>query len=307
MTDLQKNIVEAAAELGRQANGAEIITIDNVAQIEGVPDKVPAVLMLGIHPQILPINNLLDHYRILPARKKGTACAQSLDGFIDLTKRHQTQHSAVFASTNWEKPSLTTIINYHRIDDDNGKADFLDHKVHYSFPLSDEWVAWQEKNKEKMSQEDFALFVEEQIACLATPTEEEEKETQDIFMMTLAKPTKMMELSRGLKVTVNSEVGQDVRLSDGTGSLTWNESHKDMNGKPLNVPGAFMLCIAPFKNGERIRLKVLLRYRVMRGVVSWYYQIYRPDIAIVTAVKTAMDKVAQETGLPVFEAEAERP
>jgi len=302
---MNETFIKDTATLGAKATGAEIIQIANVANLPGVPAEIPAALIRGDKPQIIPINDVLDAYRLLPARKNGTAKVETLTSFIDLTNRHKTTNSAIFAATEWRKPSLTSVINYHHTGDESGLADHLDHRIVYDFPLSQEWQAWKNKDGEVMSQADFAAFIEDRIADLAAPDEEETVDTAKLFATTVATPAKMVELSRGLAVHVDATVKQNTILQSGEGQITWVESHNGADGKPIQVPGLFIIRLAPFVGGEAVRIPVRLRYRVRGGSLVWSYQIYRPDLAISEVVTAAIAKVTQATNLPVYEGKPE--
>lgn len=295
------NDVQAIANLGAQASGVEIITIDNAAKLPGVPDHVPAALVKGEKPLILPLKNLFDCYRALPERKTGMAVTTSLTSFIDLVNRHKTEHSAIFAETNWRSPTFCAVINYHHTNNENSAADYLDHQIKYDFPLSEEWKTWLDKNGEEMEQGEFAAFIEDRIADLATPEPQETDEAKKRFQTTAAMPAKMMELSRGLQINVESKVRTSTKLQSGESSIVFEEQHKDVAGQDITVPGLFYLNIPPFTNGELKRVPVRLRYRVRNGTISWLYQLYRPDLVINDTVKAAIEKTKEETVLPFFE------
>jgi len=101
---MNETFIKDTASLGAKATGAEIIQTANIANLPGVPEQIPAALIRGDKPQILPIMDVLDAYRLLPARKIGTAKVETLTSLMDLTNRHKTTHSAIFAATDWHKP-----------------------------------------------------------------------------------------------------------------------------------------------------------------------------------------------------------
>lgn len=301
-----KNDVQAIADLAARASGVEIITVENVAKLPGVPDRVPLALYKGDKPLLSPLEKLFDRYRTLPERKTGTADATSLTSFVDLVNRHKTEHSAIFIETDWRFPKFFAIINYHHTNGENGVADYLDHRIVYEFPRSNEWRVWLEKNGVEMQQGEFAAFIEDRIADLATPEPQEIEEAKQRFQTTSATPAKMMELSRGLQVNVESKVRTSTKLQSGESSIVFEEQHKDAAGQDITVPGLFYLNIPPFTNGELKRVPVRLRYRVRNGTISWLYQLYRPDLVINDTVKAAIEKTKEETGLPVFEGHPEK-
>lgn len=298
--------LRTAADLGVKAQGAEIVTVTPPAGLAGLPASVPMLLTRGDNPSVASIARTLEDYRLHPRRKKGTAEAQTFDSFCELTNRHKTGNSAIFADADWRKPSFTAVIDYHHLGKD-GQPDYGGHRVHYAFPLSEEWQAWNKMNGQKMTQEDFACFLEDRVAELAAPTDHERDWLERDFATTVATPSQLVELSRGLQVNVASKVKAAHTLANGEGQIIWEESHHDANGAPLKVPGIFILSCPPFFMGDKVRIPVRLRYRAAGGSVVWFYQIYRPDQFITEHVRHALFDARERTGLLAYEGKPEMP
>lgn len=291
--------LEAAANLGAQAKGVELITVESTEDLAGLPLKVPALLIRGHEPCIEDVSHILEKYRLHPARKTGTASSQTLISFIDLTNRHKTDDSAIFADLNWQKPSLMTIIDYHEATN-GGVADNCHHRIRYEFPLSDEWKIWIKNDGEIMSQQDFAYFLEDHIPDLSSPTDPETVAFERDFSTTIATPARLIELSRKMQVNVSSVIKNATTLQTGEGQIQWEETHTGSDGQPVKVPGIFILSIPPFFMGEKVRIPVRLRYRVSGGKMNWFYNIYRPDQVITEHVERALIDAATQTELPSY-------
>lgn len=292
------------AELGVKAGAAQVLGLDlSSLEDDGLPKSLPLVWDPKAG-QLVSLKTFAEAYRLRPREKAGSAVVYTLDSFITLTKRHQTAHSAVFANTDWRAPTFTSVIDYHP-SETGGGADNGKHRVHYAFPLSEEWKAWVEMDGEFMDQMKFAIFLEDRIADLSSPTDAEKIALERDFATTVANPAQLIQLSRGLKVHVSSQVAAEHVLQSGAGEIKWSEQHQGSDGKPLVVPGMFLLDIAPFFMGEKSRIPVRLRYRVAGGKVLWMFQIYRPDVHVTERVQTDLDAVAKETGLPCFEGKPE--
>ncbi|CAM5575058.1 hypothetical protein MAUB1S_09666 [Mycolicibacterium aubagnense] len=296
--------LQAAADLGAKAHGIEIIQINRPEGMQGVPASIPAALRRGDTPNVENIAHLFSYYRTHPERKSGQALALTFETFCELTGRHKTEHSAIFANTDWKKPAFTAVIDYHE-KVTAGRADNGKHRVHYAFPLSEEWQAWVAQDGKPMKQEEFAWFLEDRVAELSSPTDHEKVTYSDQFATTVATPAQVVELSRGLRVHIDTKVKASTTLQSGEGQIAWEETHNGDDGKPIKVPGLFLLYIAPFFMGEKVRIPVRLRYRVKDGQTVWFYQIYRPDIAITEHLREHMLKAKNILELPVFEGSPE--
>lgn len=284
--------------LAQDAAGITIVDIRAPDSAPGIPSTIPVGIKHGERPEVIDLSRHFEAWRFVPQFRRGTAKALTLQSFIDLTNYHKVERSAVFADTNWQAPSFTAVIDYH--DKPTDAPDFGKHRVAYQFPLSPEWVAWTKQDGQKMNQADFAAFLEDHIPELASPSDAE-RVFEDTFQTKVATPAELMQLSRGLQVNIEARVKNVSTLQTGEGQIQWEEAHKDADGKPLKVPGLFVLAIAPFFMGEKIRIPVRLRYRASGGTVIWFFQIYRPDQFVTERVRDDLDTVARETGLPVYE------
>lgn len=289
--------LQLVADLAKASVAPQVVHVDTLAP--GLPKTVP-FLWDGARGVAVDLKPLMEKHRLKPVAKSGTAKALTLESFIALVNRHKVDGtSAVFAATDWRQPKFSAVIDYAPpgTDPDNQK-----HRIDYAFPLSEEWQAWVAVSKAgAIEQGALAEFIEDHIADLSSPTDLERVELEDKFSTTIATPAEIMKLSRGLQVHVEARVKNVVTLQSGAAQMAFEESHKDADGKPLFVPGLFMLQVAPFFGGERIRIPVRLRYRQAAGSVKWMLQLYRPDIHVTGRVRDDLAQVASQTGLPTYE------
>lgn len=288
--------VEAALEVALKLHGAHIIElIPQGPRVAALPNAKGGI-------ELHSLKKLIDEYADRPDRKEGTATLTSITSFIAFLNRHKDSSSAVFANTG-DSPSLTAIFDYHELKGGNSLARFCQHKAHYSFPLSKEWLAWKAKNERWLEQADFAAFLEDRIADVADPSMANDavNELLQTIECSLAGPSKLMSLARGLTIRVDSKVTNAQRLSSGETQMVFVSEHKDADGAPISVPGAFLLAIPLFRGGALYRIPVRLRYRTNQGKISWSIALYRTEEVFDHAVQEAIKAVTEGTGLPVFE------
>lgn len=252
-------------------------------------------------------------YRSHPKRREGTATFTKVESLIDHVNRFKNEDSALFACDNRSTPSIAAVLDYHdAVNDENGEATPLDpkprfgsHRSLFRFPLSDEWAAWNGSNAKPMSMSGFASFLEDRIVDVLDPDAggglgEELQRFIALCGGKIASPAKLIELSRGLQVFENSVVGEMTKLSSGEAQIEFKSEHVDAKGKPLNVPGLFLIAIPVFKHGERFRIAARLRYRkTAEGIVFWY-ELWRAEQVFDTAFSEACEVVRSKTGLPLF-------
>ncbi|GHE50817.1 hypothetical protein GCM10019059_07390 [Camelimonas fluminis] len=307
-TSLSGDAVKEVAALVK--TGA--LTVTNITPplgSHGLPPSIPVGITNGDKPEAVSLKPLIDQWRQRPERKTGQAKVLTLASFVDLTNRHKTRNTAIFADSNWRAPSLTAIVDYHEanvsgVEDTGAAAPIADngkHRIHYAFPLSEEWQVWVDQDGVKMGQADFAAFIEDHIAELASPTPEETSRMQEMFATTVASPAKLVELSRGLQINVDSKIKNHSTLQSGEIQMQFEETHTGGDGQPIKVPGMFILSISPFFRGEVLRIPVRLRYRAASGSIVWFFQMFRPDQYVTERVVKDLARAAEQTGLPAYE------
>ena len=246
------------------------------------------------------IKQFVDPYRDNPERIRGTATLHELDDFIRHVERFKIAgQTCVFVDRYSDAPSMLAVYDYHA----NQEPDFGIHRGVYTFPRSDEWLAWTKQSGQAMNQATFAAWLEEHLADIADPSlaGETSKSFASLFDCHFAGHSKLLELSRGLAVHVDERVENAVNLASGEGSIQYATSHTDGKGAPLKVPGAFLLGLPVFRGGELYQVPVRLRYRTSGGGISWSFSLHRADAVFDDAIKGAVLAVIEECeGVPVF-------
>lgn len=300
-TPVDAHAIELVREMATEAAKPTIVELDTNGLGAGLPDTVP---FLFNAKEQLPksLKPLIDEYRTAPSRRRGTAVADTLASFIQLTNRHKDENSALFGRAIWPSPSLTAVINY---DSASSEARFGDHRITYEFPLTEEFKAWVEASGQPMDQELFAAFLEEHAAELASPMDGEKSEYERLFNETMATPQDILVLSRHLEVHVTAKAKQGVRLQSGERTVEFAEEHVDAKGQAVRIPGIFMVSVPAFVDGEPVRIPARLRYRISGGAIKWFYQLYRWESFLREQVQRDLQEAARETGLPAYEGKPE--
>lgn len=251
--------------------------------------------------------DVFDDYLKWPRRRNGTAVLTSLASFIDHANRFKDAESALFACDDRAKPGIAAVLNYNpRGGDGAALGRFGDHRSFFSFPLSDEWRAWQAMNGKAMSVPDFAKFLEDRIVDIAGPGEHPLSAAQESFINRIGGPdriatvTDLVTLSKGLRVFENGSFANAANLASGEAEVIARTEHTDANGTPLLIPTSFTLAIPVFRNDDLYVVVSRLRYRVNGGAMTLQYDLWGVDKVFDHAFTTAAERAAEETGLPLF-------
>jgi uncharacterized protein YfdQ (DUF2303 family) len=294
---LDAHAIELVSALSIESAEPSIVKITTDGLGEGLPASVPAIFDRK-QQMVRSLKERIEEHRLAPARRKGTARADTLASFIELTNRHKDDQSALFGQTAWPKPRLTAVLNY---DSSGSPARFGDHRVVYDFPLTEEFKAWVACNAQPMDQEVFAAFLEEHAAELSAPTDGEKSNYERLFNEAMATPSELIMLSRHLEVFVSAKAKQGVRLQTGERVVEFTEEHQNAKGEKIVIPGIFIVSVPAFVDGDAVRIPARLRYRISGGEIKWFYQLYRWETYLREQVGYDLKEAAKKTDLPAFE------
>ena len=305
------NLFPRIEELAVKAAGIDIVTIDAPETLDGVPNKIPVGIRHGHAPEVVSLASQFEAYRLYPQKRTGTAGVLTLQSFINLVNRHKDDDSAIFAQTAMPSPSLTAVIDYHLradVDDANVEAlaRFGKHRIHYEFPLTEEFKVWTKLDGKPMEQVDFAAFLEEHAAELAAPLDGERSEYEPLFKERFATPAELIDLSRNLEIFVASRVKRAERLQTGERVVEFVSEHNNAKGEKVEIPGIFMVSVRAFVDGDPVRIPARLRYRMGAGTIHWFYQLYRADYWMRCQVQEDLRTAGEATGLPTYEGSPEK-
>lgn len=249
---------------------------------------------------------LLEPYRTHPERRKGTARFTELSSFCEHTNRFKDEGSVVFAEVT-AAPKLLAVLDYHP-QGSTSKPRFGVHRSLYEFPMSREWTAWTHAEGKALTQDQFALFLEDRLVDVVDPTNGDVSQASVVTLfrqalgVKFAEPGELLALSRGLTVHATHKATQTFDPQSGTGTLHFHEEHnpQDQRGQSVKVPGAFIITIPVFRGGDPFIVPVRLRYRLNGAQFTWTYDLFARDRVLDKSIRDACDKVAEVTGLPVL-------
>lgn len=251
---------------------------------------------------VFDLKPILDSFRELPERRKGTAKLTDAASFVAHVNRFAGPASAVFANPNANTPSLTAVYDYNPAGPDAKVADWLRHRAVYAPELSEEWKSWTAHQDAGMNQSAFASFIEDHITDVIVPNLDDPKLASfaNLVQGKFAEPSDLLQLSRGLEVNVDTNVKNAVTLSTGEISVRYEENIRDGAGQPINVANLFQICIPVFYAGPLYRIAVRLRFRKAGDRLVWTYLLTRSDVVFEDAFRGIVERVRKETTAPVF-------
>jgi hypothetical protein len=165
--DTNSNDMKALLSHLQGLGNFETRKLESFAQGEALIAVVPA------GKSVQDLGSILDKYLPAPRRLIEAATLGTVNAFMDYVERFKTDQTVIFADGNPDRPWLHAIIDYHEasVAGASGPAPhFCSHTGTYTFPLSDEMVAWKKAaDGSLMEMADFAFFLEERLNDISNP------------------------------------------------------------------------------------------------------------------------------------------
>lgn len=223
------------------------------------------------------VTNLLDP----PVRTKQTIELLTEEDYIAYVKAYSTEleNSANFADPN--KTCFSTVFDYHDFD---GRRGTKDHVAVYNCPLSPEWVTWRTFNGNLRTQEEFARFIEENLADISKP-----------------EPATLLEVALKLQVKKGVQFVSEMRLQDGQHQFRYDETIRGTtsNGE-IKIPDTFQLLIPVFLGSKPITVQARLRYRLQESKLVIGYELVRAQRLVAEEFDKAVARVRKAVNGPLY-------
>lgn len=256
----------ALDKLARMANAAKA-----TVEVGGLTQ-----LLVPSDYKVVDLTAAVEAAKPAPSRKTGTVQLNDLDSFLTYVQQQGNPvNTRIFADVDARK--LTAIFNDHGNFVDGDRTGWRDHRAVYVAELSKEFSTWLKSDGEKMDQEPFATFIEDNIADISQPT----GETLLIVASTLQ-----------AKNEVNFSSSH--RLDNGQVQLCYTENLNASAGAngSVEIPRTFEIGARVFKGGEGYIVRARLKYRLVGGgKVKFWYELDRPDVSLEHAFKAYVDQV----------------
>lgn len=215
-----------------------------------------------------------------PARANHAPKFSTLASFCDYLNTFKETGTRIFADP--DKRAFLGVINY---SDPIAGANYCDHRANYTIALSADFQEWNEKDGTKMTQEEFALFVEENAPVFMKPD-----------------AATMRELASDLQVHNEVKFQSGTRLQDGQIQFGYVEEIQGRAGKSgdIVIPVSFDVKMPIFYGGKEETIKAWFKYRLIGGKLTLWYELYRVQEVLEKAFTAAVDDIAKVTATKVW-------
>jgi len=215
-----------------------------------------------------------------PTRKKGAVHLGDLASFnVYVADQGETWDTYIYADP--DNRTLTAVLNEHaKIKDEAG---WRDHRAVFKAELSREFTTWMQLNKKPMEQEDFAIFLEDNIADVVEPSGEQ-----------------LLQIALTLQAKTEVNFSSHKRLDNGQIQFAYSETVDARAGTGMiEIPREFTIGLRLFKNGDGYKVRARLKYRLGGGKLKFWYELDRAENAIEDAFQAYVNH-ARENGFTVL-------
>lgn len=244
-----------------------------------VPSYAPRVVDAASVPYLVLPNaskvEQLEHLYPSPFRIRRDVELNDVSSFVDYWRRFASAGQSLVAAC-LERAQMKAIFDYHKA----GEPAWCSHTATLRLKESDEWNAWVGADHRRMSQVEFAEFIENHQEEIVDPD-----------------GSSLMEVITNLQNKRNVAFRSAVRLADGRTQFEFSE--EDAPGSMV-VPQVFTIGVAPFHRYDRFKIVARLRYRIedkedRKRLVMWY-DLNEPKRVREQAFNEIAQRISDETG-----------
>lgn len=234
----------------------------------------------------------LERMQNAPFRKKGNVAFKATESFVVYVNKHKQPESLLYAQVdarNFSSPlKVLAVLNDHQPGNLNETvAGWKDFTAWLMPQASHEWKTWTQFDGKRMSQFEFAQFIEDNIKDVAN---------EDGYPT----GTDMLKMAVQFEMSQDKRIKSAIRIQSGGTNIEYVDNDDAATVERMEAFNKFMLGIPVFWQGQAYYLEAKLRYRVREGVLSLWYDLVRPDIVVDDAVKQILSDIEANIEVPVL-------
>lgn len=231
-------------------------------------------------PERFQLQDISDPHRLPPYIKQSITVNDraSLIGYVN---RFSDDRSILIA--NYEASTITARLDWHS---DNQAATELAaqpnvHVATLKIASSLEYARWSEMEGKMHSQEEFAIFIEENVSDIIDPEH-----------------ATIIEICRDLEATQGAQFKSRTRLENGDLSFKYETETRVTND--VVVPDEITLAIPLYYGEEPTEIRAKFRFRVNGGGLQLGFKWHRVEYQRQAKFQEMAHDAAEQTGRPVF-------
>ena len=229
-------------------------------------------------PQGYHLQDVSDPNR-LPPHIKQKLTADDRNSLTSYANRFSNDRSIIVA--DYDAGKIATHLDWHADNEHDLEPQHSTHSVTLVLRDSEEYRRWSTMENELHTQQEFAVFIEENVADVIDPDS-----------------STLLEICRELEATQGATFKSGTRLDNGDRSFTYeNETHVKSQ---MVVPTEIKLAIPLYQGEEPTTISAKFRFRVRPDGLFLGFNWHRVEYQRQAKFTEMATLAADETGLPVF-------
>lgn len=265
----EANVPEAAivAHLTRQANMP-------FSPKEGYEASSPVV--------VIPEDCKLAKLDVLPERPSRVRASLEFithESFCRYVTDHKNNTSIIFAEINDQGGSFKAVLDYHGFA--GNAPSHCTHLVGFTPAHSTNWLRWKQANGQPMTQEAFALFLENNLLDITQPSGAD-----------------LLKIATDLEIDGKVTFRKAQRLQDGTVNFHYQNDQQASAGGTIRIPEIFELTLPVFEDEPPSVFLARFRFKLSPdGQVTFRFELVNPHTVIRGAMNALVERVKVGTGI----------
>jgi uncharacterized protein YfdQ (DUF2303 family) len=197
------------------------------------------------------------------------------ESFLAYYARFADERSIIMC--NVDKGEFVATFDYHA----PGKPAFQDHSLHYTCQQTQEWKTWNERSSKRMSQIEFAFFLEQNAREIVQP-----------------EGATILEIALTLTAKTNLSFKSGKRLADGQTQFRYEEELEGKAGAngDITIPDKIKLGLRVFEGCAPYEIDALFRWRLKDGDLTFWFDLVRPHVTYRAALDDVYTRIKTESG-----------
>lgn len=259
--------VKAIADLSQKAAGQEISII--------APEEGLAYPVIAVGKDIASLEAHLSQ----PVRKRLNKTVIDIPAFCAYVNDHKEPGTTIWASLSGGK--FTAVIDGNH-PGESGSPKWGDHVLQLDLQPDPDWVAWKELSGSRVTQDEFAQFLQDQAHTIEEP---DAAKIRDIVLKFQATQV------RSFKRPVFNE-------QNGSVQIAYDDETQQVG--EFKLPEKLYIAVSPFRSSAPVTTEAALRFRFRDGAVAFGVHIVRPDKTEEEAFRQVSNTITEKTGLSVL-------
>jgi uncharacterized protein YfdQ (DUF2303 family) len=209
-----------------------------------------------------------------PQRIRTTVNLGTAESFARYVNDFKSTETRIFAEIGNEIGKITAILDYH-----GGVPGWCQHRAVFVPQIAEEWKRWREVDRKRMSQEAFALFLEDNLSTVRQPDGAD-----------------LLQIINTIEVDGKVEFRSAQKTQNGTVRFAFTNEQRAKSGE-LEVPAEFTLAMPVFEEEQAFEIQARLRYRLAGGEFGLWFEMVNPHRTVRDALAMVVNRVHTATAI----------